>query len=63
MPIWVTLKNVLEEYLSSSHEMVKSPGIVLECHRVNLYNANQKICIVVKKSKPFDLILEAVNPS
>ena len=62
MPVWVTLKNVPKEFLSSAQEMASNLGTVLGRHRGNLVSANQKFYVAVKIGVPFDLVLEAVNP-
>ena len=62
MPVWLTLKNVLEEFLSSAQEMVGSLNIVLGRHRWNSVSDDQKFCVAVKTGIPFDLVLEVVNP-
>ena len=62
MPVWLTLKNVLEEFLSSAQEMAGSLGTVLGHHCGNSVSADQKFCVAVKTGVPFDLVLEAVNP-
>ena len=62
MPVWLTLKNVSEEFLSSAQEMAGILGTVLGRHRKNSVSADQKFCVVVKTGVPFDMVLEAVNP-
>ena len=62
MPVWLTLKNVPEEFLSSAQEMAGSLGTVLGRHRGNSVCADQKFCVAVKTGVPFDMALEAVNP-
>ena len=62
MPVWLTLKNVPEEFLSSAQEMVGSLGTVLGRYRGNAVCADQKFCVAVKMGVPFDMTLEAVNP-
>ena len=62
MPVWLTLKNVPEEFLSSAQEMAGTLGTVLGRHRGNPLSANQKFCVAIKTGVPFDLVLEAVNP-
>ena len=62
MPVWLTLKNVLEKFLSSAQEMAGSLGTVVGRHRGNSVSANQKFCMAVKIGVLFDLVLEAVNP-
>ena len=61
MPIWITLKNVLEKFLSNSLKMVSSLEVVLGGHKRNAQSANQNFCIGVKIKAPFDLVLEAIN--
>ena len=53
MPIWLTLKNVLEEFFSSAQEMAGSLGTVLGQHRGSPVSTNQKFCMAVKTSIPF----------
>ena len=48
--------------LGSAQEMAGSLGTVLGRHRGNPLSADQKFCVAVKTSVPFDLVLEAVNP-
>ena len=62
MPLWLTLKNVPEEFLSSAQEMAGSLGTVLGRHRRNAVSADQKFCVAVKTGVPFDMVLEAMNP-
>ena len=62
MPVWLTLKNVPEEFLSSVQEMAGNLGTVLGRHRGNLVCADQKFCVAVKTGVPFEMVLEAVNP-
>ena len=62
MLVWLTLKNVPEEFLSSTQEMAGSLGTVLGHHRRNAVCADQKFCVAVKTRVPFDMALEAVNP-
>ena len=62
MPVWLTLKNVPEEFLSSAQEMAGNLGTVLGRHRGNSVCVDQKFCVAVKMGIPFDLVLEAVNP-
>ena len=62
MPVWLTLKNVPEEFLSSAQEMAGNLGIVMGRHQGNSLSADQKFCVAVKTGVPFDLVLEAVNP-
>ena len=62
MPVWLTLKNVPEEFLSSAQEMAGSLGTVLGHHRGNSVSADQKFCVAVKTGIPFNMVLEAVNP-
>ena len=62
MPVWLTLKNVLEEFLSSAQEMAGNLGTLLGRHQGNSLSADQKFSVAVKTGVPFDLVLEAVNP-
>ena len=62
MPVWLTLKNVPEEFLNSAQETAGSLGTVLGRHRGNAACADQKFCVAVKTGVPFDMVLEAVNP-
>ena len=62
MLVWVTFKNVPEEYLSSSQEMARSLGVVLGHHCSNPHSYYQKFCIAINTYVPFDLTLEGVNP-
>ena len=62
MPVWLTLKNVPEEFLSSAQEMAGTLGTILGWHRGNPLSADQKFCVAVKTGVPFDLVLEAMNP-
>ena len=62
MPIWITLKEVLDEFISSAAELAQSIGSVLGKHRGNAANSDQKFCIAVQTGEPFTLSLEAENP-
>lgn len=48
MPIWITLKEVPDEYLSSALELAQSLGAVLGRHRGNSVNSDEKLCIAVQ---------------
>ena len=62
MPLWITLRNVPEEFLSGLQDMANTLGVVLGCHQGNPHSLDQKFCIVVKVDEPFVLVLEAINP-
>lgn len=62
IPIWITLKEVPNEFLSSALEMAQSLGTVLGRHRGNTTNSDQKFCIAVEMGAPFILTLDAENP-
>ena len=62
MPVWLTLKNVVEEFLSSAQEMAGNLDTVLGRHRRNPLSTDQKFCVAVKTGVAFNLVLEAVNP-
>ena len=62
MPVWLTLKNIPEEFLSNAQEMAGSLGTVWGRHCGNSVSADQKFYVAVKTGVPFDMVLEAVNP-
>lgn len=49
MPIWLTLKAIPDEFMSSSLEIAQSLGIVLGKNRGNPNNPDQKFCIVFRQ--------------
>ena len=62
MPVWITLKNVPEEFLSSAQDMVTNIRVMLGWHKGNPHNTDQRFYIVVKTTILVDMVLEAVNP-
>ena len=62
MPIWITLKAVPDEFLSSSSDLAQSLGDVLGRHKGNPHSTDQRFCIAVKAGAPFVLTIGAVNP-
>lgn len=55
MPIWITMKEVPDEFLSSALEMAQNLGTVLGRQRGKSTNADQKFCITVETGAPFIL--------
>lgn len=62
MPIWITLKAVLDEFISSALEIAQSLGTVLDKNRGNPNSSDQKFCIAVQTGQPFILTIGAENP-
>lgn len=62
LPVWITLKGVRDELLSSAQELAAGIGVVLGRHRNNSMSSDQKFCVAVQSGKPFDLEIITENP-
>jgi hypothetical protein len=62
MPGWVTLKDVLGEYMNNAMEIAESVGPVLGKNRGNSFQNDQKFCVALTAREPFPLKVEVVNP-
>jgi hypothetical protein len=62
MPVWVSLKDIPEEFRSSGMEIAESIGPVLGKNRSNVHLNDLKFCIALIAGAPFPLKVEVVNP-
>jgi hypothetical protein len=62
MPVWITLKDVPGEYMSSAMELAESLDPVLGKNRGNPQSIDQKLCVALIAGSPFILQIEVVNP-
>lgn len=62
LPVWITLKNVRDELLSSAQELAGGIGVVLGRHRNNTFSPDQKFCVAVQAGQPFTVEISTVNP-
>lgn len=62
LPVWITLKGVRDELLSSAQELAAGIGVVLGRNRNNGTSSDQRFCVAVQAGKPFDLEIVTENP-
>lgn len=48
LPVWITLKGVRDELLSSAQELAAGIGLVLGRHQNNAYSMDQKFSVAVQ---------------
>lgn len=62
LPVWITLKGVTDELLSSAQDLASGIGVVLGRHRGNATSSDQRFCVAVQSGRPFDLEISTENP-
>jgi hypothetical protein len=62
MPVWITLKEVPDEYRSNTMEIVAALGAVIGKHRGNATNADQRFCVTIPSGQPWPLTVGVTNP-
>lgn len=62
IPVWITLKNIPDELLSSARDIAGSLGKVVGKHKSNYDEWDQKFCICVTAGQPFTTQVVVTNP-
>jgi hypothetical protein len=62
LPMWVTLKEVPDEFHSNALEIAGALGTVIGKHRGNAINADQKFCVAIPSGQAWPLTIGVTNP-